>query len=269
MRSGILFCFMLLVNSCLYAQVYPLDPNDPLPDRFISIGPEAGLVSLAAKMNEADFIRGDISAFQGYYGNHSTVVCTGFRNFYGLRAEIAASEKVSFSSGLRFTWSESFAGKDKFNGSSSWFYWLWKEDQTSTDYLRVKNLSQTSYYIGIPVEGKLYLEFLQGSFFKCYIKIGAEFNLLFADKAQVTLFEEAMQVYEDDLVKQISGPRSFNSSLYGAGGVSIGKKNTLNLEVLMPYGVLSNEDQTLISQTIGAGMKIDYLIPIKKLKNEK
>ncbi len=274
MRSGLLFCFMLFVSSCLYAQVYPLDPNDPIPDRFISIGPEAGVVSLVGNLKETDFIRGDVSSYQGYYygygyDNFSTVACSGFRNFYGIKAEMALSEKISISSGLRFIWSETNAGKDKYDGSSAWFYWLWKEDQTSSDYLRVSNFSQTSYYLGIPVEGKLYLEFLRGSFFRCYAKVGAEFNFLLADNAQVTLMDETMQIHENDLVKQIPEPGSFNSCLYGAGGITIGKRNTFNFEVLMPFGVLGKQSNTLISQTIGTGLKIDFMIPVKKLNNEK
>lgn len=246
--------------------------TEPFDKPFIAGGPEIGVITLTTQMNETDYIRGEVSAYQGYggyngYAPSSTVYSTTLRTFYGFKAELYATDKFIVSGGLRYINNESHSGDDRSSpGNSSYFYWLWKTDGINTDYLRVEDYTQNTSYIGIPIELKLNM--VEMNCCRWYLKAGTELSLMMANNIDLDFHDESMEVHEDELVKMVNDPRPFNAALYAAGGLTLGKKYLMNLEVLLPFGMLYPENDALLSPIVGTGFRIDFMIPLKYKSNE-
>jgi len=150
--------------------------------------------------------------------------------FVGIKYEqYYVEKKMVFSAGLRFSqFSSAIHGNTDFFFTfyDNSFLWRFREDGAYVDYLNIKRITQTSNYIGIPLEWS-YL--LRGSdaFFRPYVKIGVVVNKLLSTKNSIKFENELMSQYTNAVEKQLPKPNSFNSYFYPTLGFKLGKDHYL------------------------------------------
>jgi len=228
------------------------------------IGLETGITFIGNEMKDMDFIRGDIPSYTMGYSTNSLTSLT-YRRFIGIKPEIfSLNNKFGIQAGFRFSQIFNSVGKSKYwTNSSDYFYWLYRQEGVNTEYLKVKEVNQTSDYLGIPIEIRYFP--IKLDLFQVFIKVGAEINFLLLSKTDIVFHDDAMELYQDDMVKKVGQPNVFSSSIYGAGGIRIGKesKPSISIEACLPYLFLTSESSGLVNPIAGGGFQINLQIPIK------
>ncbi|MBI4647992.1 MAG: hypothetical protein HY738_15755, partial [Bacteroidia bacterium] len=153
---------------------------------------------------------------------------------------------------------------DYWANSTNYFYCLYRQDGVNTEYLKLKEINQTSNYIGIPIEIR-YFPAKRPHLFRIYFKIGAEINYLMQTQKDVVFYDNAMNPYKEDLTAKVGQPKTFYSSIYGGGAISIGRelKPSISIEACMPYLFLTSESFGLVNPIFGSGFQLNVQIPIK------
>jgi hypothetical protein len=233
--------------------------------RLKYIGIEAGMIFIESEMSSMDYVRGDIPS---YYGGNLTNSLTSlsYKSFIGIKSEFfSLNDRFGLSGGLRFSRMYSCVGKnDYWTNSTNYFYCLYRQDGVNTEYLKVKEINQTSDYIGIPIEIR-YFSAKRPHLFRIYFKIGAEINYLIQTQKDIVFYNNAMNSYKEDLTAKIGQPKTFYSSIYGGGGIRIGKelKPSISIEACMPYLFLTSKSFGLVNPIFGGGFQLNVQIPIK------
>jgi hypothetical protein len=168
--------------------------------------------------------------------------------------------RLGISSGIRFS-----CFSNTLNPKDNYFFWLLKQEDVRTDYVRILSIKQKSYFIGIPLEIRFF-PMRWDSFFQYYIKFGASLNYKVLTHCDIRFHEPAMQVHAQTVEDQFSGLSLFNSYIYPAFGLKFGKPSSpwLNMEVHFP-GILIDRQVTSFYETgIGIGVQFSVQIPIGK-----
>jgi len=213
------FCFLQLNAQEQIIINYP---------RF-RIGLEVGVDAFFGKINKPEMIREnqsyyydeDIFFFSGFVDNYKT------HNFLylGIKPEYTLSKRFAVSVGVRFVYN-----KLKLNADQDCFLWKISETETKTDYVRIKNITQNNYYIGIPLQIKFFPN-EKDYFVRHYFVFGTALNFLIASPISVTFKDKKMDVYASQVLNQIGKPSIFQGYLYGGIGLKIGNSK-------YPFGVI-------------------------------
>lgn len=228
------------------------------------IGAEAGLTFIESEVPHLDYIRGDMPSYLGGYSTNSLTSLT-YKNYVGVKPEcFSLNNKFGITGGIRFSGITNSVGKNNYwVDNTNYFYFLYKQDGVNTEYLKVKEIIQTSYYLGIPVEIR-FLPF-NPHFFRFYCKLGAEINVRLQTKTDIVFNDNAMEIYQAELAKIVGKPNAFSLSAYGACGFKIGKESrpSVSVEASLPYIFLTPESSGLLNPMVGGGLQVNFQIPIK------
>lgn len=213
---------------------------------------------------EKDYIRGDVIP-DPYYYETSYIRALLYKNFVGVKYEKRVLQnKVGLTAGVRFTWMHSSIGKNSYWGSGSdYYYFLYQEQGTKTEFLRVKDITQSATYIGIPFEIRIYP--YEERTVQMYYKIGFDLNRLMTAHTKVSFENKLMDSYEQGIEQIIEEPLSYYATAYAAIGMKIGKsdKPGVNLEACIPAVIICNYDAAFVKPTAGGGFQINLRIPLK------
>jgi hypothetical protein len=233
--------------------------------RLMYVGIETGMTFIESDITNMNSIRGDVPSYSNGYSTNSLTTLT-YKSFIGIKSEIfSLNDRFGLSAGLRYSGIISSLGKgDYMANSTNYFYWLYSQDGVNTEYLRVKEINQKSKYIGIPVELRFFPA-RRPHLFRIYAKLGVEINCLLQTKTDVVFYDNAMDPYKNDIIAKIEKPSTFYSSIYGGGGIRIGRdlKPSVSLEICMPYLFLTPESTGLVNPIFGGGFQLNVQIPIK------
>lgn len=234
------------------------------------IGAEAGMAFIESEMPNMDYIRGEMASYSGGYSNSSLTSLT-YKSYIGIKPEyFSLNNKLGILAGIRFTGINNSVGKNSYLANNSdYFYFLYREDGITTEYLRVKQIIQKSDYLGIPFEIR-YFPF-KPRLFRIYFKLGTEINFIVKTQTDIVFSDNAMEVYQKELAEKVGQPRSLHASVYGAGGVRLGResKPSVSIEMTLPYLFLTPESSGLANPIFGGGFQVNFQIPIKSKYNEK
>ena len=229
------------------------------------VGIEAGMTVMGSEMSNMDYVRGNISDYYDGYSTNSLTSLT-YRSFVGIKYEIySLNDRFGLLGGLRFSRMNSSIGKsDYWTSGTNYFYWLYRQEGINTEYLKVKEINQTSDYIGIPLELRFFPA-KRPHLFRLYFKLGAEINYLIQTQKDLIFYNHTMDPYKQDLLEKVGQPKTFYSSLYGGGGIRFGKdmKPSVSIEMCMPYLFLTSESAGLVNPIVGGGFQVNIQIPIK------
>jgi hypothetical protein len=133
--------------------------------------------------------------------------------------------------------SVSFASMNTSHGTDE-LLWLLKQEGATTDYVRVKPFSENSFFVGVPVEFRYFLQ-RTPRIVQPYFKLSALANFRFATATNVETSSKAMSKYEKDIAAQIEPDGIFSMIVYPGFGIKIGRKcNPLaNIEMQVPFFV--------------------------------
>ncbi|MCL2246570.1 MAG: hypothetical protein FWC10_05595 [Lentimicrobiaceae bacterium] len=230
----------------------------------LRLGIEAGVNSLFSQINKPEMIRES----RYYYYDHDYDFHCGFvydypnSAFYnfGLKLDYMLHKRIAMSIGLRFSFYKATLASDR-----DYFLWKVSETETSSNYIKINNISQTNYYLGIPLETRFFLT-EKDYIVRTYFIIGTSFNFLVATDNKVAFHNPEMEKYNSNVLKHIGNPNSFYCSFYGGFGLKFGKANYPfgNVEFFFP--VLNfekdNIDAFIRSDVLGFGIRTTLHIPV-------
>jgi hypothetical protein len=230
---------------------------------------ETGIDFISCEPPGKDYIRGDIDANpydNPYY--ETDYVADQIRSllhtsYAGLKFEYRIlNNKLGISGGLRYTWYVSSIGKPAYwTDTPEYFFVQYGQDGTNTEYAKVKEITQRSGYLGVPVELRFY-PFRQRSL-NVYFKAGASFNYNITDKTNIVFYNDDMAPYEDEVSRIIEDPCTFYASLYLGVGLQIVRaaKPGINIEFNIPVGIETPGDPGFVDPQSGVGFQLMFRIP--------
>jgi hypothetical protein len=265
MKYKIVLCICLLFFSFkILAQEADMKSNHL---KYLSF--ETGANAIIPQITEMDFIRSEAPSYynQGEPGTNLTGL--EWSAFAGAKAGIySINNKFNFWAGLRFTTMHASLGKSAyFSSNPDFFYLLYKQEGTNTEFLKVKEINQHSSYLGIPLEVN-YFPFGPHRF-RLGFKIGAEFNFRLQTKTEVNFFNSDMSIYESDIAQMIGNPGSYTAAVFGGFKIQYGNpsKTTVSLEGNLPSYFLTHETKGIISPEAGFGLQLSVQIPLNNSKS--
>ena len=216
-----------------------------------------------APPDDKTYIRGDVDPQPSYYEETSYMMSLLYKNYFGIKGEIRVlNNKLGLASGLRYTRMVSSLGKnDYWTTRSDFLYLLYKQDGTTTEYLKIKDITQISNFLGIPLELRIYP--YAEHFIQLYYKIGTDLNLLLKGKTDVQFVNSNMQKNEGEVDRIIEDPWKFYASLHLAICFKIGKPDRpgVNIEACVPSVILSNNNSSFVTPYAGGGLQLNLRIP--------
>jgi hypothetical protein len=254
-KTSQLLCFLIFSSITAWSQA----------PRLKYAGIESGINFIACQMIDNENVRGDVPAYDEYGFETNSLTTLSYKSFFGVKGEIfALNDRLSLSSGLRFSQIVNSVGKNSYWGSGTdYFYWLSSENGTTTNYLRVKQINQKSEYIGIPVEVRGFIA-RRPHFAQLFLKLGIETDVCLHTKNTVEFANNAMQSHEGELKSQIKDPNTFFAAFYGGGGIRIGRetKPSVSIEGCFPYLLFSPTSLGLVEGSFGGGFQVNVQIPL-------
>jgi len=252
-----LFSLLLLINFNAISQNAEKETK-----RLKYFELEVGNESFDSEIPKYDFIRGDIDYFgAGTSADHIEGFCTKW--YVGIKTEIRSkSNKFGLSGGIRYSHMGSSFGKDSYWGNSNdYFYLLLNQNETSTEFLKINEVNQTSNHLSVPIELKFFP--FGERLFRLYFKLGVEFNYLINTNMEVEFDNKAMDQYESDVLSKFSETDNVYTAFYGVAGWSINlqKGTILNIEAVVPSLVANNYTTGLLSPSVGGGVKLSIQLP--------
>ena len=197
--------------------------------------------------------------------------------YVGIKPEFfILNNRVGIALGLRFTDASTglVANSSLFNTDS--FLWKVKESGITTDYVKIKSISQNAYLLGVPLEIRFFMNNSELPF-QSYFKIGTSLNYRIHSENEITFKDDNMKRYDNLVQSQLPTPKEFSSFLYGAIGFKVGKLREGswtpwgNFELTFPYILLTKNSFTFAKAKEasrenfpGIGFQCSFQIPIGK-----
>ena len=255
----VVLCFIGLFLSHIQAQE---EVTVTMP-RF-RLGIETGANIFIGESNKPAMIRENQSSYNDYYDND--YYC-GFvpeeQNFnfsyLGIKPEYSVSKGFVVAMGARFSFNQFILESDQ-----SYFLWKISEDGPNTNYVRINNISQRNYYIGIPMEMKFFPRDID-YFVRHYFVLGTVLNFLIVSDNNVSFQDAAMKKYTSDVLEHIGKPSDFHGQLYMGFGLKIGKTNHPfgNFEFHFPVYMIANDRPNAFVKAEGAfGCEVKAILQI-------
>ena len=267
-RRIIITCFILLFVAQIQAQTEEIF-NIP---RF-RLGVEAGIDGLFGEKNKLPMVRENHSSSYYYDGDEEyhcgfILPAQNAKLFYlGLKPEYVISKRFTVSTGVRFSFNKTVYDSDR-------DYFLWKvsesADGNNANYLKIKEITQSSYCLGIPLEIRFFLREKDYPV-RQYLIFGAAFNFLVASNEKVSFQNSAMNKYTSDVLNQIDRSIGAYKSFYAGVGFKIGKTNHPfgNIEIHAPVITFVGDRPNSLIRTdrgtlYGMGFQTTLQIPLFK-----
>ena len=167
-----------------------------------------------------------------------------------LKPEFQFSERFSIASGLRLSFY-----KDALNANYDYFLWQIKGDINNTNYIKIDNIEQRVYKLGIPLEFRLSPR-RRDHFVRQYFLVGALFDFATFTNTKISTYNEFSDRYKDDVKETIPRPNNFSSYYYAGIGLKIGKAGypSANFEVLFPMISFGEYMISSFSKSSGTGV---------------
>ncbi len=223
---------------------------------------ETGIDFISCDPPRKEYIRADVDQFSPDYLTTS-VRGLLYKNYFSIKAEKKIlNNKLGLTGGIRFTSMASTLGKVSYwTGNPDFFYLLFRQENTRTEYLKVREIKQLTGYMGIPLEVRIYPYTPRR--FNVYYKIGTDFNFKIYSTTNAKFFNDEMEVFEDEVTKVIEKPWAFYSSLNLGAGFRIGREERpgVNIEILIPVTIIKGSREGLVSPQGGVGIALNTRIP--------
>jgi hypothetical protein len=233
--------------------------------RLKYIGVEAGMTFIRSEMSDKEHVRAEMPSYYMTYSANS-IVSWSVKSFAGIKFEIfSMNDRFGLLGGIRFSHLNNSIGKNHYwINTTDYFYWLYREDEINTEYLKINEIYQTANYIGIPLEIRFFTE-KRPRIFQIYFKVGIEVNYLLSTKTGIVFINPAMETYEKEVIDMLEQPGRISAAIYGGGGFKIGKdqKPSVSIEACMPYFDLTPKSSGIVKPIFGGGFQLNFQVPIK------
>ena len=229
------------------------------------IGFEFGSDNYFGGINVPERVRASKSVYEYndfYYGspkaNQSITTLYGGVNY----ETYFNNDRLGFSAGLRFS---QFTSEISAGWNQNYLVWLFRQDETYTDFLTIRSITQNNNYLGVPLSLRYILPRKRDSFFTQYFKLGTAINYCLSTNNSILFFDASMSRHEDAVSEQIGKPNPLNALIYPAYGFKFGRmKNVwVNLEFIFPGFIIGNNAHPFVKTNVGMGIQLAVQIPLK------
>ena len=232
------------------------------------LGIEAGGGFLSGTTVTPDAVRQNQSYYYDTYYYRDYYYCgyvydyqTSSHYYIGVKPEFSITHRIAIAAGLRFLGSNS-----KLNSDKDYFLWKVSENGFTTNYARVKDVKQNSFYAGIPVEMTFYTR-KTDVIVRHYVRGGVSFNFLLASGTTPQFENAAMNKYAKKVKNDITKKKFFTPAAFVGTGFKIGRMNRTfgTVEIRVPFS--STGFSSFAKSSVGCEFQTTIYIPIgtKKL----
>ncbi len=233
--------------------------------RLRYVGMESGMKFIESEISDMDLIRGDIPSYTLGFST-SSLTSLSWAWYAGVKSEIfSLNDRFGLQGGIRFSQYNSTVGKDEYWGSTiNYFYWLYRQEGTETEFLKIREIIQKTDYLGIPLEIRFLLPKRPHTLL-LYVKLGAEINFRVNTSTNVVFKDPLMEIYEKDISDQVEKPGAVSFAMYSGAGFRIGtdQKPSVSIEACFPYFILTSHSSGLLHPLFGGGFQLNFQVPIK------
>src|SRR6218665_2846129 len=160
-----------------------------------TIGVHASINGLFTRVPDYTFIRGETVSYQSE-GALTNLSGTASSWYAGAALEARSrNEKFNISAGVRYKGIRSALRKDFWNTGAGYFYIMNSESGTTTEYLRVKNVSQYAHDIAVPIDVRFFP--FGRHRFTIYFKVGIATDFRLDTKTEVEFVNNDMNSQEE------------------------------------------------------------------------
>ena len=187
-------------------------------NRLKYVGVESGMTFIESEIPDMNSIRGDIPNYYTYTSSNLTSLSHIW--YAGAKSEIfSLNDRFGLQSGIRFSQLSNTIGKDEYWGSgTNYFYWLFRQEGTETEFLKVKEILQKTSYLGIPVEIRYFVS-RRPHVFQLYGKLGAVLDFRVKTNTNVVFKDPAMEPNGKEVSNQIKKPGIVSFAMYAGCGI--------------------------------------------------
>jgi len=203
----------------------------------------------------------DRNFYCGFVAQPDHYFCSSF----GIKPEFAFGKSFALTTGIRYIFN-----KIKLSSDKDYFLWKVNEDGNKTNYVKIQNIQQQNYYIGIPLEFILYTN-RKDLPVRHYFLGGVAFNILVASKNTVNFQNKNMQKYTTDVLNNIAKPNIIHGNIYIGCGFKCGKSKYPfgNVEFFIPISYSQIQENSLLKGGCSAGFGFQTSLKIPILKKYK
>jgi hypothetical protein len=222
---------------------------------------EAGVKNSNGDLRDKWLIRQDASSFYAMKGGEKVFTSSNIV-YAGVKPEYYFSDKISLSTGVRFT--AMLCNIE----SSNFFFMNYRNDDTGIYLAEVIDMYEQNFYMGIPVEVRFAP--VQGTRVGLYLRFGIEAALAIYSDIDINFTDKAMNGRESQILnKKNTDVNDFYSATYSAVGIRIGKQDgiNLNLELMLPSFILTSNNSALLDlDPHAAGIQASMQFPLNSKK---
>lgn len=226
-------------------------------ERIKFVGIETGANFLDSETAPNDRIR---ASFSDYYNDGfgmSNTLASLDRLYAGVKFEVRSRNNfLGLAIGLRYS---QVSNSIEESYGPGFFYYLFRETETTTEFARINKISQRTSYVSVPIELRVFT--YRERTFRLYFLLGTEIGFKAASNTDVRFYDESMNVYESEIEETIMDTGNFYSTFCGRGGFIIGKgKSKFDVSIAAPF-VISHSAAKLVEPGVGGGIHFQIIKP--------
>ena len=239
----------------------------------IKLGIETGTDFMFGSTIKPDMVRESKSSYYGFDDNdfycgilwdYETLNIT----YFGIKPEMSfAKNRIGVATGIRISRYSTNTDSDK-----DYFLWKIHQDEINTEYIKIREITQNSYYLGIPLEAKFYTNKreLPAQF---YLKTGVVFNYRIHINNKIEFQNKSSKANSETINDQVNqNLKDFNSYMFVGCGLKIGRYHTnhkrhfphMNLEAHVLNIMFTDKASSFIRTNAGLGVQLSVQIPLGK-----
>ena len=188
--------------------------------------------------------------------------------YLGIKPEFFfCKNRMGVATGLRLSRYSTTLDSDR-----NYFLWLLYQDDVNSEYVKIREITQNSYFLGIPLEYRYFVNRreLPVNF---YFKAGSIFNYRLQTKNKVEFQNKSMNINTDAVDNQVNySIPDFNAYMFVGFGFKVGGFNTgggkkfpyINLEVHALNIMLTDKVSSFMRSNAGIGFQFSAQIPLGK-----
>ncbi|HEY3403931.1 MAG TPA: hypothetical protein VGK59_11120 [Ohtaekwangia sp.] len=184
-----------------------------------------------------------------------------FSRYFGVALELKSDREVTFATGLRFKQMDVTLGTNPILFGPAYYYVITNQTETSAEFLRVRDITQTTNYLGVTGDVRWY-PFTRHRF-TFYFKGGLEIDYRLRTKTEVTFENSDMNPYAGEVEGLIKDPADLTGVLHFNAGVEIGKKFLFRLE-MGPSIFLNQNTSGLVKTIAGFDFGLSVQLPLNR-----
>jgi hypothetical protein len=230
------------------------------------VGMEAGILFFVAPATPNENIR----AGAGGFGYNNKDITSGFNVASAeFKIELLPSNpKWRFFTGLKYSGTQaSLHPGDRFLDDNSFFFYKFREDASTTEYVTLTEVRQHSQYAGVPLEVAFFP--FNPRWFNLYFKAGVDLNVKLKSDIEVDFQVPEMKYLGNQLSSDFGEPGNFHAIVGVSAGIQLGKPGRTKFQIEVPAPSFFLESNGgIVNPETGGGLIFSVFVPLNKIENE-